>query len=116
MKCIMSFLVFQCAVSFGPREMAGGPWPMRMRRRRCLVFAAPGLRLSYLMTFTRFCLDPAGYLDRLSALGDLAKTSGRVKCKTSSFVMALAMGPHAKWKTRLNLGAGARLNGGERCS
>jgi hypothetical protein len=61
-------------------------------------------------------LDPAAYLDRLSALGDLAKTSGRVKCKTSSFVMALAMGPHAKWKTRLNLGAGARLNGGERCS
>jgi hypothetical protein len=46
----MSFLVFQCAVSFGPREMAGGPWPMRMRRRRCLVFAAPGLRLSYLIT------------------------------------------------------------------
>ena len=26
------------------------------------------------------------------------------------------MGPHAKWNTRLNLGAGARLNGGERCS
>ena len=26
----------------------------------------------------RFCVDPAGYLDRLSPLGDLAKTSGRV--------------------------------------
>ena len=23
------------------------------------------------------------------------------------------MGPHAKWNTRLNLGAGARLNGGD---
>ena len=34
----------------------------------------------------------------------------------SSFVMALAMGPHAKWKTRSKLGAGTRLNGGERCS
>ena len=32
------------------------------------------------------------------------------------YVMALAMGPHAKWKTRSKLGAGTRLNGGERCS
>ena len=34
----------------------------------------------------------------------------------SSYVMALAMGPHAKWKTHSKLGAGTRLNGGECCS
>jgi hypothetical protein len=44
-----------------------------------------------------------------------ARCVGALKPLISSYVMALAMGPHAKWKTRSKLGAGTRLNGGERC-
>ena len=40
-------------------------------------------------------LDPAGYLDRLSALGDLAKTSGRVKLN-----LRLRYSRYSRWDAR----------------
>ena len=46
-------------------------------------------------------LDPAGYLDRLSPLGDLAKTSGRVNSAAWHQVGKLAVEAHFTYRPRV---------------